>query len=226
MSNVVLSLLYAVALYAAFIAGFTYGGRPAGDPRRALRPRPWLTLAVLAITGLGNLAQFVHHGTLALLERDASALTAGQWWRLVTPLLVQDGGVAGAIFNLLALAFVGTAAERVFAGWQWALLYLGGGLAGEVVAYTLLPGQGTAGNSVANFGLAAGVLVAALASRARPAAVAGLVGILAGLVLLVAGNLHGAAFAVGGLLGVALVGTRRAPAALGGGARKGRPARW
>ncbi len=48
------------------------------------------------------------------LRRDRTAIDHGQVWRLVTALVVQDGGVAGTVFNLAGLAAVGVLAER----WQ------------------------------------------------------------------------------------------------------------
>ena len=68
----------------------------------------------MSVTGL--LAEPV----LLALRRDAAALSDGQLWRLLTALLVQDGGIPGTVFNLLGLVAVGVAAERRLgrpAGW-------------------------------------------------------------------------------------------------------------
>lgn len=52
---------------------------------------PIITLAVLVITGIGTALQLMFPGVFPALRRDPAALKAGEWWRLVTPLLVNDG---------------------------------------------------------------------------------------------------------------------------------------
>jgi len=203
------ALLYVVVLYTAVMVGMAAGGAALGGPSRLPRPWPLLISTVAALTALCALAQAIHPALLTLCERDASALASGQWWCLVTPLLFQDGGVAGTLFNLVTLCLVGVTAERLLARWQWLLLYLGTGLTSEVVAYTLLPHQGSAGNSVATFGLAAGLLVLALTMGSGRQRGIGLVGLLAGLLLLALRDLHGAAFAIGSLGALVVIGRRR-----------------
>lgn len=139
--------------------------------------------------------QFAFPGILTTLERNRGQLLDGQVWRLVSPLFVQDGGVAGTIFNLITLVLLGGLAV-ILLGWRhWLFLYFGTGIASEVVAYTLIQ-QGEAGNSIANFGVAAGLVVVAMRPPQMPCAAAGGIGLLAGLTLLAVGNLHGAAFTI------------------------------
>ncbi|MFI6919582.1 rhomboid family intramembrane serine protease [Nonomuraea spiralis] len=84
--------------------------------------------------------------------RDPAAISGGEWWRLGTALVVQDGGVFGVLFNLAFLAVIGYAAERAFGPGRWLLLYASGAIAGEAAGYLLNdPG---AGNSIALCGLA------------------------------------------------------------------------
>lgn len=159
-----------------------------------------LALVTTAVSVVGNLDPYV----LDALGRNRELLLAGQWWRLVTPLLVQDGGWAGTAFNLVALLVVGTFAEAINGGRALVAVYLVAGIVSEVVAYTLLQHQGFAGNSVAILGLAASCLVAFACLRRTLTQVFGIVGLIAGAALLVIGNLHGVGFAVGALAGALL----------------------
>jgi membrane associated rhomboid family serine protease len=127
---------------------------------------PLATLVTLAVTAPFSVLQFPFPVLLASLRRDPGGLAAGQWWRLVTPLVVQDGGVLGTISNLAFLAVLGTLAERRLGAWRWVALYLLGGAAGEAAGYAWEPHG--AGNSVALCGLAGAILAIALL---RPAEV-------------------------------------------------------
>ena len=85
------------------------------DPpgRAATTPAfPVLTTAVAAVTAAVSITGLVAEPVLLALRRDAAALSDGQLWRLLTALLVQDGGVPGTVFNLLGLVLVGVAAEH------------------------------------------------------------------------------------------------------------------
>lgn len=119
---------------------------------------PILTLVVFVVTGAVNISQltFAPH-LLTDLQRTPAGLH-GDWWRTITSLLVQDGGVAGATGNLLGLLILGIAAEQVGTARRWILGYLGAGLVGEFIGYAWQSTGG--GNSVAVCGLAAIVLVA------------------------------------------------------------------
>ncbi|MER7504151.1 rhomboid family intramembrane serine protease [Nonomuraea pusilla] len=121
--------------------------------------KPYVTLAVLAVTGVPSVAQFAVPGLVPALMRDPDAIAHGQWWRLVTALVVQDGGVAGTLVNLGFLAVLGHLAERALGPARWLLFYATGAVAGETSGYLL--GQPGAGNSVALCGLAAGLAMSA-----------------------------------------------------------------
>lgn len=118
---------------------------------------PLVTAVVFGVTAAGALAQVAVPGLLAVLERAPAGLH-GEWWRLATALVVQDGGVFGTVSNLLFLALIGTAAEQVLSRTRWLVQYLGTGLAAELVGYAWQPVG--AGNSVAVCGLTGGLAVA------------------------------------------------------------------
>ena len=76
-------------------------------PRRL----PVTTLAVCALLSAFLIAQLLEPVLLAALQRDSGKIFAGEWWRLVTALFVQDGWVAGGLFNILSLLVIGSLAE-------------------------------------------------------------------------------------------------------------------
>jgi len=91
------------------------------------------------------------------LERTPAGLH-GDWWRTVTSLFVQDGGVLGAVSNLVFLVVLGAAAEQVLSRRGWLVHYFVVGLASEFAGYAWQPTGG--GNSIAICGLTGGVAVA------------------------------------------------------------------
>jgi membrane associated rhomboid family serine protease len=138
---------------------------PAGQEGSRWPPAPLATVAVFLITATTSSLQAVVTGLEPALRRDPAALSAGEWWRVVTPLVVQDGGLAGTVGNLASLAIVGTVAERLLGSRRWLVQYAVGGLAGEAAGYAWEPHG--AGNSVAVCGLAGGLLALMLALGAR-----------------------------------------------------------
>jgi membrane associated rhomboid family serine protease len=128
------------------------------DVTIGLRRFPFTTAVVLPFTGLTNLLQAGVPGMLGHLQRTPAGLH-GDWWRTVTALFVQDGGLFGTLSNLAFLAVIGTLAEQVLRPPAWLACYFGAGLVAEFVAYAWQPYG--AGNSIAVCGLA-GVLIVAL----------------------------------------------------------------
>src|SRR5829696_8057020 len=131
--------------------------------RFGLQRFPAVTVVVFAVTAVTSVLGLTLPGVLAALERTAGGLR-GDWWRSVTALFVQDGGIAGTVSNLGFLLVMGALAEQLVGRGLWLVCYFGAGLAGELAGYAWQP-RG-AGNSVAVCGLA-GVLVVALAAGAR-----------------------------------------------------------
>jgi membrane associated rhomboid family serine protease len=131
--------------------------------RFGLQRFPAVTVVVFAVTAVTSVLGLALPGVLEALERTAEGLH-GDWWRSVTALFVQDGGVAGTVSNLGFLLVMGALAEQLVGRGQWLVCYFGAGLAGELAGYAWQP-RG-AGNSVAVCGLA-GVLVVALAAGTR-----------------------------------------------------------
>jgi membrane associated rhomboid family serine protease len=125
---------------------------------------PVATAAITVVTAAVSIAGLLSPALLAALQRTPAGLH-GEVWRWVTSLLVQDGGVAGTVSNLLFLVLVGTAAEQVMTRRGMIGLYLAGGLVGQAAGYLWQPFGG--GNSVAICGIA-GALAWYLTRRAAP----------------------------------------------------------
>lgn len=120
--------------------------------------KPIATASVLVVTAVPSVLQFFLPGLEPALMRDPAAIDAGEWWRLVTSLVVQDGRVFGTLYNLALLAVLGYLAERSLGPARWLILYGAGAVAGQAAGYLFNhPG---AGNSIALCGLAAGLAIA------------------------------------------------------------------
>ena len=131
------------------------------------RQLPLLTVAVAAVTAATSVTGLLVEPVLLALRRDPAGLAGGQLWRLLTALLVQDGGVPGTVFNLLGLSVVGIAAERRLGRPVWVLAYLTGGLTGELVGWAGWQPIG-AGNSVGVCGLAGALVISLLRGADDP----------------------------------------------------------
>jgi rhomboid protease GluP len=167
---------------------------------------PVATVAVLAATTVLTVLQFPFPGVRLALWRDPDALAAGQWWRLVTPLLVQYDPVWQIVVVLSLLAVIGVLVERLYGHWRWLLLYVGCGVVGQAFAYRWAPPD--AGASVAGAGLL-GALCAWLLSPAGPrlarVRVWAVAWPLAGVALTAVGEYHGPPLLLGFALGALLL---------------------
>jgi membrane associated rhomboid family serine protease len=125
-----------------------------------ISPIPRATMVVFVITAALGVAQLAFPSLLATFSRDPSKVASGEWWRLATSLVFQDGGMAGALFNLAGLLVIGFLAERALGPARWLVLYMAGAAAGQAAG--MLYGTAGAGNSIAVCGLAGGLLGACL----------------------------------------------------------------
>jgi hypothetical protein len=124
---------------------------------------PVVTVAAVGVAVVAAIVQYAAPSVVPLLQREPGALAAGQWWRLVTPLLVQTLGWYQVVTNLVTLALVGAVAEWQLGRLRWAVLFVAGTVGGQVAAYAWQEPGG--GDSIAICGLAGGVLVWLLAGR-------------------------------------------------------------
>ncbi|HXD27665.1 MAG TPA: rhomboid family intramembrane serine protease [Arthrobacter sp.] len=194
--------LYVVVLCAAFVAW--QAGLDRGEDRPRLRLRPVATAVAFVVVAVPSVLQLtVAGGLLQAWQRDPDATWAGQLWRVATALVVQDGGWAGAVFNLAALLWIGIPAEEAWGSRRWTVIALCAGLGAQLWGWVVQPFG--AGNSVVIYGLAASLLVRGLAGPALQPRIAGMAGLLAAAILLVGGDIHGGAAAIGAVVAVVLL---------------------
>ena len=141
--------------------------------------------------------------------RGPELVRDGQVWRLVTSVVVQDGGIAGTVSNLVLLAVVGCAAVPAWgAARAWAL-FLGGAIAFDLVTTFAFPSAG-AGNSAATYVLGCALLgLRLVCGRTARSVTAAVVAGAAGVLLLALRDAHG--FAVLGGLAAGTVLASSAP---------------
>jgi len=113
------------------------------------------------------LAQRIDNFSLALFllgAKENDAINAGQWWRLLTP-MVLHGGLAHLLFNSMALYVLGRDAEQIYGSLRFLIIYVVAGLAGSIASYTFNPQALSVGASGAIFGLLGSLGAFAYAAR-------------------------------------------------------------
>lgn len=127
-------------------------------------PLPPLVSAVVLITTLGILLQLLNPALFLALRRDPTALSRGEWWRVITPLLVNDGSpIFHFVLDTAGFLLVGTVTERLFGAGRWLLLFFAGAAAGTIVGYLWDPYG--AGTSIALCGLIGGLVIWQIRTR-------------------------------------------------------------
>lgn len=140
---------------------------PVRKPVRLPKNRPVVVYVILAITALVYALQSLTSiGLLDLgpcpyfISADIPAcygmkvnplIMAGQWWRLITPVLLH-AGLLHIAFNMYALYALGPELERMFGHFSFLSLYLVSGFAGGVISF-LMSAAPSLGASTAVFGL-------------------------------------------------------------------------
>src|SRR5699024_308731 len=96
---------------------------------------PMITIIVIVITAFVTLLQFIYPDILTLFRRDPVSLKSGEWWRILTPLLVHSEGWGQIIFNMIGILIIGIKVEQLYGKAYFLILYLTGGLIGEFAGY-------------------------------------------------------------------------------------------
>ena len=117
-----------------------------------------VVLAVL--TSFGANRELLSHFVLSqfpLLPQNPAAsllpeIRAGQWWRLLTPMLVHLS-LPHIIFNMLALGNLGSPIERQMGSWRYLALVLALNFISEFAQYFVAGGYAGGGMSGVIFGL-------------------------------------------------------------------------
>ena len=202
------AVLYVIVLACAVRAGAVLLG---GDITRALRRPPVAAVALWLIVAIPSLAQLAFPGLLQALERDPDQIRQHeQWWRLFTSAVVQDGGIAGTVFNLVILAVVAVVAIRAWGPLRGLIIFAVGVVGFDLATTFAWPSVG-AGTSAATFTLAASVTgLAVVKTRERVMVVLVAVTAGCGTFLLALRDAHGSAV-IGGLVIGVLAGTISPP---------------
>ncbi|KPL75282.1 hypothetical protein AC812_09660 [Bellilinea caldifistulae] len=113
-------------------------------------------IATCVLAFLGQLLTQTTFGTDLLAAYGAKVnplITAGQYWRLITPMWLH-GSILHIAFNMYALFIFGSNLERYYGHIRFLLLYLISGYAGNVISFMMTP-RPSLGSSTAIFGLLA-----------------------------------------------------------------------
>ena len=154
---------------------------PAPHQVRVAMPQsaPYVTYTIISVTVIVFLLQLISiavfgrfSGGADLLEiygaLIGSAVSAGELWRLITPVLLHDNSFPlHILFNMYALYSFGNGLERHFGHRRFLLLYLLGGFSGNVLSF-LISSQRysySIGASTAIFGLLGAEAVFLLQNR-------------------------------------------------------------
>lgn len=194
------AIVVQTALIAASYLYYRHRGQPAGW-------RPWLSVMLIAVTALVTSAQFVVPEVLPALRRDLDGLRSGQWWRVITPLFVQPGGIGQVVSNAVFLLMFVPLAEKLY-GRGMLALYFTAGLLVQIDRYYWDPTGG--GSSSAAFGVIGGLCCYIWRQRQAlpwPVLLLGLAGLGGGVMLVVAHDGHGPGLLIGAAVATLLPAT-------------------
>jgi len=194
------SVAAALALLTLF--GFVAMAVLRGRPRRA----PVLAVVAVVVIGVPSLLQFAAPAVGRVLERDpAATLTQGEWWRPLTALLAQDGGLVAAVFNLVVVAYVVLVAEQAWGRIRTLLAFLGTSVLVNLVALAWHTHGGGSSFAVDGTMLALTIRTALTGTRPAVRAIGGVM-LAIGAALTIAGDAHGLAMLVGAGIGILIGG--------------------
>ncbi len=127
---------------------------------------PIVSYAILGVTVVVSFLALQPEGSdlLRLLWLDKQGLANGEWWRLLSPVLVH-GSILHLAFNMYFLYLVGPLVEQVYGSARFVLLYVLTAATASLASY-LIGGPGpSVGASGALFGLCGVLLVTRVLHR-------------------------------------------------------------
>lgn len=139
------------------------------DYMRPTSHKPWFSLLVFLVTTAAMAAEIGINGgvepfsvnptfgpkpdvLLLMGAKRADLILAGQWWRLILPIILH-AGILHLVFNMLGLWNIGVPMEREFGSWRISAIYLSSGLFGVLMSCLFAPRLTSVGASGAIFGL-------------------------------------------------------------------------
>ncbi|THU38308.1 rhomboid family intramembrane serine protease [Niastella caeni] len=160
-----------------------------------------ISIIIISFTAVITSLQFVFPEIITALERNKEALLSGEIWRLITPLFIQPMGLWQCLFNGIFIIVFLPLAEH-FYGRYLIIIYLGAGLAGQIVNY-YWSAKISGGSSTAIYGVIGSLFMYILLNRkAFPTGYIFLpiAGFLGAIVLCFFKDGHAPALLVGGAL--------------------------
>lgn len=119
-------------------------------------PFPILTVLLLTLSALGTALQLYDPRVFLALRRDPAALGMGEWWRVISPLVVNDGNpFLHWLYVSVGIALVGVVVEQQWGHLCWLVLAVAGAFAGTFAGYLWDPYG--AGGSIVLCGLVGGL---------------------------------------------------------------------
>ncbi len=122
--------------------------------------RPVMTAVVFCITAVVSVTALANVAVMRAMTRDIHGLRSGQWWRFVSPTLVQSSGWGQFVFNMAGLIVVGAALEQRVQRSVWIVVYLVGGVGSVALLTRWRPGDTGGGSSDAIASLIGALAVA------------------------------------------------------------------
>jgi membrane associated rhomboid family serine protease len=153
------------------------------------RPIPKTTLAVFTVTAIATALTFAYPHLIAALERTPTMLAHYEWWRFITPVLINPEGWLQIVANAVGLLVLGAIVEREFNSSRWLAIYFFSAIVGEIAGYAWKPNG--AGSSVGVSGLLGAVGALLLVAEAPQARVGAFVILLGAATLAWFRDLHG-----------------------------------
>lgn len=87
------------------------------------RPIPWAAVILTALALVGVIVQLAWSPAMGLFNEDPAKTG---WWRVFTAVFMQNGGFAGAAWNIATLAIVAAFASWLWGSWLTIALFLAG----------------------------------------------------------------------------------------------------
>lgn len=197
-------LLYAVLIAVTVLAAAPHPRRDPVAARAWWWPPPTAATVVWVVVAVPSLLRLLTPGAFEVFVRIPDRTREREWWRVMTSALIQDGGVAGTVGNLVVLAVVLVGAVRVWGWYRAVALFVVGQLLWGLFTSFVSPSAG-AGVSGAMFVTAASLagLWPVLGAPRRLLAAAVVTGVVGALLVLL-DDAHGVAVLIGMLLGAVL----------------------
>ena len=155
----------------------TYGNdTPEALERIFQGPINWMNLIIIGVNIIvfALMEIFGDTDNITFMLKCGAAYTPwildGQWYRLFTSMFLHFG-VSHLLNNMVLLLFLGDMLEEAAGKWRYLLIYLGGGLAGNIVSLLMDYRTGemvvSAGASGAVFAVIGGIFVILIKQRGK-----------------------------------------------------------